>query len=70
MESSVINIFSSLVGWLKSHYCWQAISFWDFSVALFLITTFCKIVFHNYETPEVDIDVGRGHIYGRSDYHY
>lgn len=69
MESSVTSVISAIVVWLKSHYCWQNISFWDFSVALFLITTFCKIVFHNYETEEFHVDVEGGRIEKQSVYH-
>lgn len=70
MESSVVSVASTIITWLKGHYCWQNISFWDFSVALFLTTTFCRIVFHNYETPEMWVDVGRGNAGIGSEYHY
>lgn len=60
MEQDTLNTLLTLINWLKTHYCWHNISFWDFSLALFFISTFCRIVFHNYETTNLDIDV-EGH---------
>jgi uncharacterized membrane protein len=55
MEDSIVNVFSTLVGWLKSHYCWSNISFWNFGLACFIISMFCRIVFKNSDSSEKEV---------------
>lgn len=69
MEKNVFDILAFLVNWLKTHYCWNNISFWDFSLGLFFISTFCRIVFHNYETVDIDVDVEGKQTYFTHNYH-
>ena len=69
MEQNTIDVIFYIVSWLKSHYCWYNVSFWDFAVALFFISTFCRIVFHNYETVDIDVDVEGRQAYFTRNYH-
>ena len=69
MEEDVFRAFGIIISWLKSHTCWEDISFWDFSIGLFLVSTFCKIVFHNYESTEFHVDVEGGNVERKSVYH-
>lgn len=52
MEQNIFDIIAVIVSWLKEKKCWGNISFWDFSLALFVISMFCRIVFHSSETFE------------------